>query len=99
MTEKGQPPEQTIDFEVMIMRYVIPTVLASLPVLLTSKAFADPRSDPICLLAGHAGSSFGTAGILGLLAASAIGLGVWLYRRRDRIDSSAAADRSQNVNV
>lgn len=81
------------------MRYLIPTTLASLPVLLATTAFADPCSDAICSLAGHAGSPLGTGGVLGLLAAGAIVLGVWLYRRRDRIDGGAAPERSHKANV
>lgn len=67
------------------MKYVIPTMLASVPVLLASNAFADPCSDAICSLAGHAGSSLGIGGILGLLVAGAVVLGMWFYRRRDRL--------------
>jgi hypothetical protein len=81
------------------MRYLIPTVLASVPVLLTSTAFAEPCSDAICSLAGHAGSSLGTGGVLGLLAAAAPPPRVWLYRRRDRIDGGAAPERSHNVKI
>jgi hypothetical protein len=55
-----------------MMKYLIPTLLASVPILLASTAFADPCSDAICSLAGHAGSFLGTAGILGLLVAGAV---------------------------
>jgi hypothetical protein len=81
------------------MRYLISTMLASLPVLLASTAFADPCGDAICSLAGRAGSFLGTGGILGLLAAAAIVVGVWLYRRGDRIVGGAASERSHNLNV
>ncbi len=81
----------------MIMKYVIPTALTSVPMLLASNARADPCSDAICSLAGHAGSSLGRGGILGVLVADAVILGVWLYRRRDRVDDSAAPDRTDNV--
>ncbi len=81
------------------MKYVIPTMLASLPVVLASTAFADPCSDVICSLVGHAGSSLGTGGILGLLVAGAVILGVWFYRRRDRVDGGAAREQTDNVKV
>ena len=81
------------------MRYLIPTVLASLPILLASNAFADPCGDAICSLAGHAGSALGTGGVLGLLAAGVIVLGVWFYRRRDRIADDSTAQQSHNANV
>ncbi len=81
------------------MRYVIPTVLASVPVLLASNAFADPCSDAICSLAGHASSSLGTGGALGLLVAGAAVLGVGLFRRRDRVDGGGAPERTHDVKV
>ncbi len=81
------------------MKYVIPTVLASLPVVLASTAFADPCSDAICSLAGHASSSLGTGGALGLLVAGAAVLGVWLFRRRERVDGGGTAERTHNVKV
>jgi hypothetical protein len=81
------------------MRYLTSMALASFPVLLATKAFADPCSDAICSLAGHASSSLGTGGILGLLAASAAVLGVWFYRRRDRVDGGAATERTGKVKV
>jgi hypothetical protein len=83
----------------MIMKYVIPTMLASVPLLLASNAFADPCSDAICSLAGHAGSSLGTGGILGLLVAGAVVLGVWIYRRRDRLVSGARTERTHNAKI
>jgi uncharacterized membrane protein len=80
-----------------MMRYLIPTLVASVPILLASTVFADPCSDAICSLAGHAGSSLGTGGILGLLVAGAVVLGVWFYRRRDRVDGGAAPARTRNA--
>ena len=81
------------------MRYLIPTVLASVSVWLASSAFADPCSDAICSLASHASSSLGTGGVLGLLAVGAVVFGGWFYRRHDRADVGAAAERTHNVKV
>ena len=81
------------------MKYLIPTALASVPVLLASNAFADSCTEAICSLVGHAGSTLGTGGVLGLLAAGAVVLGAWLYRRRNRTDNDAAPARGHNVNV
>jgi hypothetical protein len=74
------------------MRYLIPTALASLPMLLASNVFADPCSDAICSLTGHASSSLGTGGVLGLLAGGAVLLGVWFYSRRDRIHAGSVPE-------
>jgi hypothetical protein len=74
------------------MRYLIPTALASLPMLLASNAFADPCGDAICSLAGHSGSWLETAGVLSLLAAAAVLLSVSFYRPRDRIHAGSATE-------
>ncbi|GEM_PF-1878117 len=81
------------------MKYVIPTVLASVPVLLPSDAFADPCSDAICSLAGYAASSLGTNGILSLLAAGVVILGVWFYHRRGRVDGSVVREQTDNLKL
>jgi len=72
---------------------------ASFSVLLASTALADPCGDAICSLAGYAGSSLGTGGILSILALGAAVLGVWLYRRRDRVDNEAAPKQPHNLKV
>jgi hypothetical protein len=79
-----------------MMRYLIPTLLASVQLPLASTAFADPCGDAICSLVGGAGSFLRTGGVLGLLAAAVV-VGVWLYRRDDRIVGGAAPERARNA--